>query len=373
MAYITSYEVRIKNRAGIMQYRLSNFNHMSYQNILNDVGLLELRLPFDHPAVALLEEDGQVEVWRESSTLGIDAYCDFYGLFRASRPTMDERGVRYFTAYCPEKKHLLWRPIVAYKANTADRSAFTSDPIETIAKTIVTYNATGAGTTGDGRERTLGSWTDYISVQSDSAAGDSIDFRCAWGRVIGYLQELARRGDADFDLVKTAARAWEFQWFPGQLGTDRSATVIFSDTYGNFESAESYDGGLEEMTVCLVGGDDVEANRSVEVRTGQNYEEDYNEIEFFYNAPQGSPSTAVLQAKGDEALEEARAKAQLMVKVKQSVARRYGRDLFLGDRVGVQVFGNSTVQKLSKVTVSVASGSGSIETIDVDFQEVQES
>jgi hypothetical protein len=253
---------------------------------------------------------------------------------------------------------------VAWKAGTASRSVFTSDPAETIMKTLVSYNAGSAATTGHGRIRT-GTITG-ISTAADGADGTVTDWYCAYDNLLETLQKLARIAGGDFDLVKTGAQAWEFEFYTTRLGTDRSATVIFSLEYDNMSNPRFVTQRLSEATVALVGGQGEGSLRQVVTRTGANYAAG-NDIEIFVDA-RDAGSTAGLNAKGDTVLEERRAYDQFDFDVLQTAVSLYGKHYFLGDLVtAVNPFtGTALARKINGVTVTVNRGTEQIavETAD---------
>lgn len=362
----TLYQLRIYNRSGVLRAVLTDFVYLSYVKEVNAAGLLEFQLRADHPAILELELDGQVEVWRANPALGLDWYTDFIGLFRYERRSADSDGRTSYVARCPGVLSLLGRAIVAYSSETANRSEFTSDPAETVVKTLVTRNATSSGTTGDGRARNVD--LTQVTVEADGARGNVIDFACAWQDLLSSCQRVADIGDGDFDLVRTASPTqFQFKWFPGQLGTDRSATVVFSLAYGNMANPVLTRDWMKETTVAIVGGQGVSADRSVQVRTGSTYIAGYRSVEAFYDARRYT-TTAGLQDTGDQELYAAQTRDELAFDVLQIPQTLYGLHYGLGDLVTGSYQGVSATKKIRKVSVSL-SPDGS-ETINVEMTNV---
>lgn len=358
----TEYQIRVKDVAGATQAIVTDFLSLAYVKRVNEPGLGSFVLHGDHAAIDELVDKGQVEFWRRNQAQGVDWYCDFYGLYREP----DRSGGRpgRFVGYCPGQMDMLrWRT-VAWKAGTADRSAFTSDPAETIMKTLVAYNAGSSATTGNGRIRT-GTITG-IATESDGGGGNSTDWYCAFDNLLGTLQDLALIAGGDFDLVKTGAQAWEFRWYATRLGTDRSASVIFSLEYDNMANPQYRTRRMAERTVAIVGGQGEGSLRQVGVRTGPNYAAS-NDIEMFTDARNVS-STAGLQAKGDAELEKARAYDEFRFDVLQTAVSLYGKHYFLGDLVtAVNPFtGASLEKKIVGVAVTVQDGAESIQVETAD-------
>lgn len=375
---MAEYALRIYNRTGVLQAILvgntqlrdgGGFRTLAYRKEVNGVGLLTFVLDADHPLLDDLDRDWQVEVWRWDNAAGIDKACDFYGFYIDDEASADDEGNSTSTVYCIGQMDLLARAIVAYKADTANRSLFTSAKAETIAKTLVTRNATSSGTTGDGRVRNVDTWGSLISVQADGATGSTIDFACAYQNLLEALQDVARIGGGDFDLVKTGAQAWEFRWYNGQLGTDRSASVIFSQGRGNMRNPRRVRNRFGEYTVAVVGGQGTEASRDVVVRTGTNYDATYNSREQFVPATQYS-TTDGLNGEGDRKLAEVQARDNITFQVNETPSTRYGLHYSLGDLVTASYRDTAQTKQIVAVTVSYVDGGDKNEEVGIEVANV---
>jgi hypothetical protein len=361
------YALVIKSRAGaparVLTGDADGFRWLSYRKEVNAPGLLMFDLYVWHDAIGSLDRDSQVEVWRRDAANDLDWYVDFEALFVDEERFTDDAGNGTFRAMCPGQMDFLSRAIVAWDADTADRTVFTADPAETIMKTLVTYNAVAASaTTGNGRLRT----TDLanITVEADAAGGNTLTFACAHQGLLEALQDLARIGDRDFYLARTGAQAWEFR-VKQYLGTDRSADVVFALNYGNMGNPKLRRHRLNEKTVAIVGGQGLEADRAFEVRTGTNYNATYNSKEVFYPATQYT-TAAGLQAAGDVRLDELRARDDLTWDVIQTPGSLYGVHYFLGDLVTGLFQDISATKQISAVTVTYAPSSDKAETIQAE-------
>ena len=177
-----AYQLRTYTPAGVLTNIITDYQQFAYVREVNGPGLCQFVLNAEHIAVDDLALDAQVEVWRADVENGIDWYCDFYGFWRGEQRRADSDGSSTYTAYCVGQMSLLARAIVAYPAHTNDRSSFNNSKAETTAKLLVTYHATSAGTTGDGRIRdvTLAG----ITVQANGATGDTFDYNCAWRNLL---------------------------------------------------------------------------------------------------------------------------------------------------------------------------------------------
>lgn len=350
---MTDYKIRVYDSAGALQHELVNFRSLSYRKVVNEPGLGQFVLNGEHPLVGDIEDKWQVEFWRRNQAQGIDWTCDFYSLFR--EPDRQGAGPGTFAALCPGQLGILGWPIVAWPAGTVDRSRFSSVPAETIMKTLVAYNAGSSATTGNGRVRdwSTSGWT--ISVEADGGDGNSLDVYCAYKNLLETLQDVARVGGGDFDLVKTAGAAWEFRWYEGQLGADRTTKLIFAVELGNMGAPRFRQRRLQERTAAIVAGQGEGSSREVTVRTGGNYSAT-NNIEMLVDARDVTTGdSGGLETRGDQALFEARAIEAFDFDVLQIPSALYGRDYFLGDLVTVRspYTGNDVTRKIQAVTVAV--------------------
>lgn len=363
---MADYAIVIKSRAGAVRRVLTGdaggFRQLSYRKELNGVGLLMFDLDAGHDAIDDLEQDGQVEVWRWDAANSITAYADFEALFVDEERSADDDGNSIYRAICPGQMDFLARAAVAWPANEASRSLFTTAKAETIMKTLVTYNAVAASaTTGNGRIRT----TDLanISVAADGAGGNTITFACAHVPLMDALRDVARIGDRDFYLTRTGAQAWEFRTAQ-YLGTDRSASVVFALNFGNMSNPVLRRNRLNEETVVIVGGQGVDDARNFEVRTGTNYNATYNSSEIFYPATQYTTS-AGLQAAGDARLDELRARDDLTWDTIQTPGSLYGVHYFHGDLVTGYYEGVTATKQIEIVDVTYAPNNDNPETIQI--------
>lgn len=332
----------------------TGFTSLAYRNEVNAAGYAQITFAGNHPARSLLPTNGQVEIYRRNTDLGVSWYRDFVGIFRGQQHTTRETGT--WTIDCPGIMSVLGWRAVAWYAGTSSRSSFTSAASETIMKTLVSYNAGSNATAANGRVRdgvTSGKlsniWT--ISNQTDGAAGNSKSWSCAWDNLLGTLQALQKAGaGGDFDLIKTAATTFEFRWYTGQRGADRTSTVLFSLDRGNMANPQYAYPRQSEATVAIVAGQGDGTSRVVVTRNGSDYSSS-NDIEAFVDGRSYS-TTAALQAIGDKVMYDRRARVTLGFDVLQAANAYYGKDYFLGDLVTARYLSTSFTQKVSAVNVS---------------------
>ena len=160
---MAEHVIRLSNSAGTLQYVITDYLWLNYAKYVNKPGLAQFAIPGNHPAVSQIADKWQVQIQRRDLRNGIDWTTEFDGLYREPEQA-DVGSTGVFIATAAEIKAILGWRIVAWTANTTNRSKFTTAKAETVMKTLVNYNAGSAATTGNGRERT-GTITG-LSVQS---------------------------------------------------------------------------------------------------------------------------------------------------------------------------------------------------------------
>jgi hypothetical protein len=327
---------------------------LAYRKMVNAPGLLTFTLNADDDAAALLEHRGIVEVWRKDD--GVAWYRDFSGLILRRHYHYTDRNV--VTIYCPGVIWLLSTRHVLYYADTANKSAFTSDAAETIANALVKYNATADATTTAGRIRN-GAIT-VLSAEAAGTAGNTLDWYCAWDNLLETLQAIADAGDGDFDVVQTGDAAFQWRWYDGQLGTDRSATVTFALEYGNMaRPVYDYD-RRDEAGIVVVLGQGEGAARSTVTRTSGD-----SDVEMVADA-RDVETTAGLNARGDARLVKRQAVQDFGFSAVRTASCVYGLHYFLGDLVTARY--GSVVELTRKITaVNVTLDEKGREVVEPEF------
>lgn len=330
------------------------FLSLTYRKAVNSAGLLVFTLNADDTAAGFLEHRGIVEVWRRDT--GVAWYRDFTGLILRRQWRYTDRNI--VTIYCPGLNWLLGTRHVLYYAGTANRSQFTGAKAETVANTLVSYNACAAATTGNSRLRD-GAITG-LSVEADGAAGNTLDWYCTWDNLLETLQSLAAAGGGDFDVVQTAAATFQWRWYVGQLGTDRTATVTFALERANMaDPSYDYD-RREEAGIAVVLGQGEGSDRTVVTRTSGD-----SDVELVADA-RDVTTTAGLTARGNAKLIARPAVQEFGFKAVSTPATTYGLHYFLGDLVTARYGGVVEVAR-KVVAVNVSWDEDGRETVEPEF------
>lgn len=345
---MANYRLDVYDTSGDLQYALTDFKYLAYTRRVNNPGVIQFGIRGDHPMLGTIADKWQVEVWRKPDSE--DWTRETTGLYRKLAWEYGEQSRAVIT--CNGLLSMLsWR-IVAWYTSTDNRSSFTNEKAETIGNLLVKYNCTSDATTANGRLRD-GEITG-LSVETDGEEGESVYFYCAYSNVLEALKKLSMVGGGDFDLVKTSSTAWQYRWYTGQLGTDKSSSIYFALARGNMANPVYEDNRIEEVTVAVVGGQGELSSRMTAIRTGTNYNVSTNNIETFVAATDVA-SSGGLNSRGDERLTQFEAVKSFKFDVLQTPSTMYGTHYTLGDLVtAVNPFDDTEyTQKVDAVTVSI--------------------
>lgn len=341
-----------------------------YYKSVYGCGFLEFSLLGALPWLADFGENGQVEVWRQ---IGSEPWAlEFVSLSVNDYERSWPDGVQHYHYRGPDVKDILARATVNWYAGYTDRSAFAGEAAETIGKTLVQYNVTSDATLANGRLVTFAS-PFTVEIDTDLGRGNALDWFCFEENLLETLGKLARVGGGDFDLVRDPDAAgdylrYRFYYYPGQLGTDRSATVTFSLALGNLSNPVVRNAALGAPSVLTVGGPDEGAARQFTTATAANYATTRHR-EGFLNASDVE-TAAGRAARGNAELEAARVKETFEWEAIQTAGSRYGEHYGLGDLVTVirPDTGTASTHKITGVSVSVNQNGAENIVIDTEPQ-----
>lgn len=316
-------------------------------------------------AYGRFEDYDIIEVWLRNLRLGIhDGSRDFVRenmeyLFRDEAFETDENLLTAWRGICVSKWQLLQWPKAMWPIGVENRSVFTDVPAETIAKNLITYNATSEATMANGR------WRDYdlaeamgftVAVAADLGRGNSLNRKTEQGSLLGIIQDLAVKSGGGFRLVRSGnSPEWAFDFSEGQQGTDKYDQVIFSLARRNMIRPQLRRQAVGAATVAVVAGQGEAAARQTAVALGEDYAS-LNDIEMFLDA-RDLATEAELIDRGEERLEQQRARYVLTFEVAQTpdtfyspvpVENRHTYDV--GDVAQARYFGTRR-REITAVTV----------------------
>jgi len=277
----------------------------------------------------------------------------FRGHIRDSQISTDDMGNILYLIYVSDLMEVLDRYITGYPTGINDKSEWTGQDIAVIADNLVNFNATANGTVVGSRIRDVtvvrgltgqGAIGGTASVNYSVEPGRNLlDVLIEIGNDVGFAYkvdtEFAHVGDWDQIGPLTARQA---------VSTDRSADMIFSLYLDNVSNLNIASDSLRERTVAIVGGKSSGATRTFAVRTGDNYASN-NDKEIWVDA--ASKEDTELNAIGDFALAQRKARITMEAEIFSSLGWVYGRDFFLGDLVSVLLGGVIAVKLIDSVEI----------------------
>lgn len=358
------HKIVILNDVGNRVAEITDYLYLAYTKQVNTPGIAQFQLLGINLNISEILPYRQVLIYRKDTD--VDWYIDFVGyVVKEQWTTQDVKDVVTYTVH-DILNVLSWR-VNAYYANTANKTSFTSVATEDIMKTLITGNFTSSATTGNGRLRNAQSTGLTITNGLGSSRGNTLTWNNAYANVLTDLQKLALVGGGDFALNKTGQTgiAFTFQFYPGQLGTNRTADITFSVENGNMTDPVYTVDRTGLKTVAIVAGKGEANLRETAIRTGSVYAAGILDFETFVDA-RNTEGANGLNAAGDTALEKADQKVELSFKVLQTPSYRYGIDYFLGDLVVTKYRDFNSVQKINRVTVKV--DRARLETIDIEMR-----
>ena len=344
------FRLDLYSPSGVRFAQVNRFLALAFRNEINIAAPLTAVFNANDPVVSQLEDKSHVELYWRDKAVSSTWIKLFGGLYR--KQNYEDKDTTLFRLTAFDYKVMLGYRINAFYANVLNRTKFLGVPAETIMKTMVTYNLTSQATTANSRLRDGTNWpSSVISVAADAAGGNSKNWYNAHVTILENLRELSLEGGGDFDLIKTGTNAFEFQFYPGQRGTDKSSSVIFSKEKGNIGDP-SYELDLgKEFTAGIVGGQGEDDIRDFVIRTGPNYAAD-NDIEVFIAATNiDKGDTSGLNDAGDKRLNDLQAMETFAFKILQRKNTQFGIHYELGDLVTVvnPFKGTATTQKVLAV------------------------
>lgn len=379
----TQHQAIVRDTSGNRVALVTDFLTLTYSKRVNQNSFWSMLLGGEHSLAGIIADKYLLEVRRRVIDWGIAWYTDFYGVYREPQ-VYNSNDLDFFRANGQSQLGVLdWR-IVAYEADTDGKSSFTGDQAEDIAKAIVLYNATASATTGNGRHRN-GAITNFtITNEAGSGGGDTITSLGVTNKLL--LDALSKctgtKGGGDIDLIYTGSPgspSWEFRWYEGQRGTDRSADVRFMLNFGNMLDPKYILDRQRERTIAIVGGKGEESQRDYVIRSGANYSA-ANDLEMFVSATGVQKgNTTALNAAGDRKLDDRQARDRFDFVPVQAAGSAYGEHYCVTGDIGDLVYARydapqyGTIEGIFKITgVDVAidnRGSQPIESIKLIIEE----
>jgi hypothetical protein len=313
----------------------------------------------------------QVIVTRVNTEAGISPSVEFAGVIR--RIVRRVSNTTTFQVTAVGMMALLGDRIVAWKSGVANRSVWRNAPAEQVLRNLFNFNIGVNATTANGR--LLDGDLTGMTNSATGNTGNLISIGLAQQNLLSAMQKVADIGDGDFSLSFTPyPSTWVFNWHLGQLGTDRTATVLLSVPLGTISELIVDDNRINDFTISVVGGTGEGAARLFAVRPATLPTLADGREKFLDARNEKKGTIGRLRQVGQIAINRQRRKrTTYTVSLLQNAALRYGRDYFLGDLVTIldvpsgnfgRVDGGVPItQKISEVALEFQSDGR--ETVDV--------
>jgi hypothetical protein len=355
------YTIYVYTAAGTLFAVCTDFLSVAVNRTVNSIDVAQFDVNAVSSTAQYIVYGAIVEVYRQDVEAGIASTREFAGTIRGIVQNYGQTTV--ITAQAVGTNAILSDRIVAYKSGVANRSQFSAVVAETVMKTLYNFNLGASATVANGRM--LNGVLTGAAVATSGGLGNATSISCSGQNLLSALQEVQLTAGGDFALVYTAPTTWTFTWYTGQLGTDRSASVVLSVETGTIAKLVLRTNRITDATAVIVAGQGEGSARAIVTRpatlpTGLNLREDWVDA-------RNQKTTAEYTQLGDITLRNAlRSQVTLQTEVLQNAALRYGREYFLGDLVTVYAYaaGNIT-QKVQSVALSMSTNGA--ESVNVGF------
>jgi hypothetical protein len=345
------YTIYVYTAGGTLQAVCTDFLSVAVNKTVNGIDIAQIDVNATSTTAPYIVYGAIVEVYRQDIKAAISSTREFAGTVQGITTTYGQTTV--VTAQAVGTNAILSDRIVAYKSGVANRSQFSAVVAETIMKTLYNFNLGASATVANGRM--LSGVLTGAAAATSGGLGTATSISCSGKNLLSALQEVQLTGGGDFALVYTVPATWTFTWYTGQLGTDRSATVILSVETGTLAKLTIKTNRITDTTAAIVAGQGEGSARVITTRpaslpTGLSLRETWIDA-------RNQKTAAEYTQLGDIALRNAtRSQVTLQTEVLQNAALRYGREYFLGDLVTVYAYaaGNIT-QKVQSVALTMSS------------------
>lgn len=367
---IVSTALLLRDAARTYQRPVRDWLWYDYVRAEKDVGAGTFALPGAHYTRNQLPKDGAFEIWTALPGLVPTIETETAWLMR--RWQYKQIGQQWqWIVTCPDLNHLLKRRHVDYYA-TSTQAARGPAAADDMMKSVVDDNFLASATDATRQITT------YLQKQASTAQGQTVTKAFSERLVLTILQELAAASFQmgtylSFDVVcayPDALPAYEFRTYPNQRGIDHrqgsDAPLNVGPDFGNMTDTVVDENAIEEVTRGIAGGQDVAAARTF-VRandTTRQAESPLNLIEDFTDATQDN-DTNYYQAEADALVKAGRPKKTLTGKLVNTPGFQYRRHWNWGDRLTVQVNGESYDARVERVHVQRDRDGGEKITADI--------
>lgn len=379
------FKLRLKDHTGSVVDELSDqgeeLRNLSFQHVVNGVGVCSLELDPNTKFAALFRPDYQIEIFRRNPALEINNWLDtpeWEGLLIDIDDFVNDQGRNSIRYSGVTYNDLLRRRSIGYPAETS----FTSKTAlgETFIKQVVNENA---GPGANNVNRKANGVTPGLSIEADGGRGSAYSKKITWLKLFDVIKDAALGTGLYFDTIGIGDALFEFRIYTNQRGADHSnigigldglnaaglPPVTFSTGFGNMSDPHYTTGLMNEINRVLVLGSGNETSRRVEP-VNNAAAQALSPWAIRETTLQASQETAqaALQNLGNSFLLTNQAGSAVNFNVKQLASSAYGKHYTWGDRVVIQFKTLSFIKHLLSVKVDWAPGAD--EKISLEFGDV---
>lgn len=343
-----TWQVVLRDQSGKVVATFDQWLEFAIERVVNDMGSYGLHLDGDDSRVALFNDDSQLEFWWTDPENSIAWRKEFEAFHEDYDRWTDAAGTRHFLSMGRGYNCLLDRTVNNSKASTL--GAAKDGAAEAVLKEYVEEQV---GPLAGARNR-FG-----FSVAMDAGTGGPVDIQRAYRNLLTICQDIAAIGGGDFQIVGTHASqagpaSFELRWYLGQLGTDRRASVIFSEGFGNMQEPRLQVRRSHVRNAALVAayGEGVARYTIWRTDAASIALTPWGRREVLVDAREVTDgNVAAVADKGDTALAENVQTVSFDFVAVQSPGCLYGRDYFLGDLVTARYMGVDYDRKVQRVSI----------------------
>lgn len=356
-----TYEIRINTDLSIRQAVLGAGQWSAFRamRVVNNIGLLELTLPYGAVDPNLLRRDFIISVLRSLDGGQPTLLHDQNYLIRRVQFSSSSRE-RLIQITAVDWNDLLRRRIIAYYAGSAQttKTALADDMMKAIVR-----EALGAGASDYAGNTARALLASRFTIEPDLSLAPSLTKSFAWREpLLEVLRDLADASTTagtwlGFDVVGGVGVPPQFRTFIGQRGIDRrdQMPALSEETGSLANPVLTYD-WMDEKTAIYAGGRGEQAGRIVQTaidatRIGESY---WGRNEAFVYATQGETAAATL-SEAQAKLEAGRPRLTFEAQFTDSQGIQYGRDVGFGDQVYASAFGRTFSCRINAVDLQVDS------------------
>lgn len=361
------YQINIADPNGNRIGVIDSFLSFEYQRVVNQVGFLDIVVPFGAYPVSWFEQDTIFQLWRQvdGNKPYLEGETSFYQHYW--KKTLKSDGSKTFEVYATDPLEMVFHRIVPYPAETTYTSK--TGPIDDMMKAVMRENFGSLATDTDRNYE-----PDFV-VQVDLSKAPSSFKGFAHRRILDVLQEWAKESYTKgtylaFDVicnVPLVGHGLEFRTYIGYRGVDhrKSSTdpLFFSPENGNILEAMRSDDNRDMYNFVYAGGQGLGQARILKTQANLASigEAPMNRQELWVDARNTNDPGAV-QAEADQALYDNRTRRTFTGRIIDIPSLRYGVQYNFGDFITVDWDNEAIDARVDGVNIKMQEG---VETVNL--------